>query len=269
MLGQFRALIPGQRPAQLLRQGDDRARDRVAHRLGAVSGERGAVLHANLKAMADHARQVQQQGKARRALHQGADRGTLQTHDQVTFPVARHGAIGGFRRTLADHDLRGEESLATPVCPRPRHPQGPPGSQAGCQLAAQGAAPLDIQRLIESLVADAHGLIVWKVDPQAAGDLLGAPGVCPSSVLPRAVLTALPGYRRAGNRNSARSHDDTGQAFLHIGPQACIQRKLCLLGAPSRAVGVPLGCRRAIFEAATSGGGVTPQFPRDRRGCPR
>jgi hypothetical protein len=42
-------------------------------------------------------------------------------------------------------------------------------------------------------VADAHRLIVRKVDLQAAGDLLRAPGICPSPVLPRAVPTALPG----------------------------------------------------------------------------
>src|SRR4051812_44473452 len=116
-----------------------------------------------------------------------------------------HGAIGSFRRTLADHDLRRDEGLATPARTRPRHPQCPAGSQAGRQLAAEGAPPLDIQRLIESLMADAHGLVVWKVDPQAAGDLLGAPGVCPSPVLARAVPAALPGHRWAGNRNAAWS----------------------------------------------------------------
>ena len=182
--------------------------------------------------------------------------------------MARHSAIDGFRRALADHDLRRDEGLATPARPRPWHPQWPPRSQAGCQLAAQCAPPLYKQRLIESLVADAHGLIVWKVDPQAAGDLLRAPGVCPSPVLPWAVPTALPGHRWAGNRNAAWSHDDTCQSFLHIGSQGRIQRKFSLLGAASRALGVPLGCRRAIFEAATSGGGVAPQFTRDRRGCP-
>jgi hypothetical protein len=53
-----------------------------------------------------------------------------------------------------------------------------------------------------------------------------------------------------------------------ISSQGRIQRKFCLLWAPSRALGVPLGCCRAIFNAVTSGGGVAPQFTRDRRGCP-
>ena len=167
--------------------------------------------------------------------------------------MTRHSAVGDFRRTLADHDFRRDEGLATPARTRPRHPQCSPGSQAGCQLAAQCTPPLDKQRLIEGLVADAHALIVWKVDPQAAGDLLRAPGVCPSPGLPRALPTALPGHRWAGNRNPARSYDDTSQSFLHISSQGGIPRKFCLLWAPRRALGMPLGCRRAILEAATSG----------------
>jgi len=73
VLGHLSPLIPRQRPAELLRQGEDRARDGVTHGLGPVSGKRGSVLHASLMAMARHARQVQQQDEARCALHQGAD----------------------------------------------------------------------------------------------------------------------------------------------------------------------------------------------------
>src|SRR6202041_3735438 len=91
VLGHLSSLIPSQRPAQLLGQRDDRARDGVTYRLGAMTGEGGPVLHASLVAMARHARQVQQQREARRALHQGADRRTPKTQDKVSFPVARHG----------------------------------------------------------------------------------------------------------------------------------------------------------------------------------
>src|SRR3954468_12211729 len=44
MLAQLRPLVPGQRSSQPLRQGGDRARDGVAHRLRAMAGERGPVL---------------------------------------------------------------------------------------------------------------------------------------------------------------------------------------------------------------------------------
>src|SRR5215208_3290332 len=58
VLGHLGALIPGQRPSQLLRQGDDRAGDGVANRLGPMSGECGSVLDASLLAVTCHARQM-------------------------------------------------------------------------------------------------------------------------------------------------------------------------------------------------------------------
>src|SRR6202021_510149 len=65
LLGHLSSLIPSQRPAQLLGQCDDRARDGVTYRLGAMTGEGGPVLHGRLVAMARHARQVQQKSEAR------------------------------------------------------------------------------------------------------------------------------------------------------------------------------------------------------------
>src|SRR6476661_2164420 len=79
------SLIPGQRSTQLLRQGDNRLCNGVAHRLGAMSSERGSVLHAGLAAMVGHAWQGQQQREARRTLNQGADRGTADPQDEVAF----------------------------------------------------------------------------------------------------------------------------------------------------------------------------------------
>ena len=80
---------------------------------------------------------------------------------------------------------------------RPRHPQRPPGAQAGGQLAAQRSPALHIQRLVDGFVADAHGLIVREVEPQAAGDLFRAPGRGPPSVLPPPVPATLPRHARA------------------------------------------------------------------------
>lgn len=51
VLRHFGALIPGQRTAELLWQSDDRTRDGIAHRLGAMSGKRRAVIDAGLAAM--------------------------------------------------------------------------------------------------------------------------------------------------------------------------------------------------------------------------
>jgi hypothetical protein len=181
-----------------------------------------------------------------------------QDQDEVPFPVARHGAIGCLRRTLADHDLGREEDLASPARARPWHPQRPFGAQAGRRLAAQRAAALNEQRLLDGFMADAHGLVVREVNQQVAGDLLRAPGVCPPSVLPWSMPTAPPGHDRAGNRSPAGSDDDASQSFLDIDLQCRIERKLRLLGTARSSLGVPLRCRRAIRQAAASGGSVAP-----------
>src|ERR1700749_3713711 len=170
VLSHLSSLIPGQRSTQLLRQGDNGFCNGVAHRLGAMSSERGSVLHASLVAMVHHAWQVQQQCEARHSFNQGADRGTANTQDEVAFPVARNGPINCLRWTLADHDLGRDEGLAPPARTRSRYPPHPPSTQAGRQLATQRATALHEQRLIDSFMADAHGLIVREVDGQAASD---------------------------------------------------------------------------------------------------
>src|SRR4051794_41009977 len=191
VLAQLRSLIPGQRASQLFGQGGDRARDGVAHRLSPMPGERGPVLGAHAAAMARHAGQVKQDGEPRRALHQRANRRAAQPHDEVPLPVARHGPIGRLGRTLADQDLGRDAGPAPFAAARPRHPQGPPGAQAGGQLAAQRPAALHVQGLVDSLVADPHGLIVGEVEPQAAGDLLRAPRPGPPAGVPTPPPAAL------------------------------------------------------------------------------
>src|SRR4051812_41059189 len=105
----------------------------------------------------------------------------------------------------------GEAGLAPSAAARPRHPQRPPGAQAGGQLAAQRPAALPVQRLIEGFVADAHGLIVAEVEPQAAGDLFRAPGCGPPPVLPTPVSAALPGHDGPVHRCPVRGDDETGE----------------------------------------------------------
>src|SRR3712207_1796423 len=57
-----------------------------------------------------------------------------QPQDEIPLPVARHRPIGHLRRALADQDLGGDAGLAPSAAARPRHPQRPPGPQAGGQL---------------------------------------------------------------------------------------------------------------------------------------
>src|SRR3954469_3243587 len=51
VLSHLSSLVPSQRLAQFLRQGDDRAGNGVAHRLGTVSGECGSVFHTSFMAV--------------------------------------------------------------------------------------------------------------------------------------------------------------------------------------------------------------------------
>ena len=84
---------------------------------------------------------------------------------------------------LADHDLRGDELLAPPLCARPGYAQRPPGAQTGDQLAAQRSPALHVQRLIDRLVRDTHRLIIREVDAEPARDLLRAPRLRPPPIL--------------------------------------------------------------------------------------
>jgi hypothetical protein len=117
VLGHLRALVPGQRPAQLLGQRHDRGGDGGPDGLGAVSGQRGAVVDPGLVAMAVHAGQVQQHREPRAAFDQRPDRRAAQPQDEVTLPVPGNRPAGGLGRPLADQDLRGDELLGPPPGP--------------------------------------------------------------------------------------------------------------------------------------------------------
>ena len=56
-------------------------------------------------------------------------------------------------------------------------------------------------------MADAHRLVLRIVEPQAAGDLFGAPRRGPSSVLPGPVTAALPRHGRPVNRRPVWGDD--------------------------------------------------------------
>src|SRR6476646_11176923 len=112
--------------------------------------------------------------------------------------MTRHGSVSRLRRTLADQDGRINKALALPAAARPRHAQRPLGPQASRQLAPQRPAPLHVKRLIDRLVADAHGLVTREVAPQAPGDLLRAPRLGPPAVLP------TPGRSGPSRRSSRR-----------------------------------------------------------------
>ena len=95
--------------------------------------------------------------------------------DQVALPVAGHGPVLDIGRALTDQDLRDHERLASAATAGTGNSQRPAGAQACHQLAAQGAAALDVEGLVDGLVRDPHGRIIGVVDAESVGDLLRAP----------------------------------------------------------------------------------------------
>jgi len=87
--------------------------------------------------------EMQQHHEPGRAFDQGPDGGLLvAADDQVAFPVAGHGPVGGLGGAFADHhhvlDAPGVLAVAAGAAP------GPPGAQAASQLPAQLTAALDV-----------------------------------------------------------------------------------------------------------------------------
>jgi hypothetical protein len=159
-----------------------------------MAGERRPVLRALHVTVACKTRKMQQHREARRALDQRTDCRATKAQDEVSFPVPRHGAVDRFGRTPTDHDLGRDKTLASSADAGPRHSQHSPRSQAGREFSAQRSSALDEQCLIDSFVADAHCLVVRKVDRQASGYLFWAPCPGPSPILSLAMPAALPGH---------------------------------------------------------------------------
>ena len=93
-------------------------------------------------------------------------------HDQVALPVAGDGAVLDLGRPVADHDHLVDESMGALAGLSLGLAAGPAGAQRGLHLALQPATGLEVQRLVDRLVAHAHALIVWIVLDEPVRDLL-------------------------------------------------------------------------------------------------
>ena len=155
-------LDPKSATTQVLRQGDDRVRDGVAHRVGTMSSE-GGCSSRERRGHDRHAGQMQQQSRNRiHALYQCPDHRNVKTQDASFLQcpgTARSTASAG--RWLIMIFGRGRRPCLVARA-RPRYPERSPGAQARRQLAPQRASSLNEQRLVEGFMANAHGLIVGK-----------------------------------------------------------------------------------------------------------
>src|SRR5438270_2202736 len=121
VLSHFSPLIPSQRTTQFFGQGDDGARDRIAHSFSSVSRERRPVLGTWTFARPLQTGKMQEHRKARGAFDQRADCRAARTDNQVSLPMSRYGSICDFSRTLADHDLWRDKAFASLARARPGH----------------------------------------------------------------------------------------------------------------------------------------------------
>ena len=176
-----------------------------------------------------------------------------------------NGAVVGLGWALADQDLGSHELLAAALRPGPGDAQRAPGAQAGRQLAAQRAAAVDIERLVDRLVRDAHRFIIGKVERQPVGNLVRTPRPRPATVLPTAVPPTDPACVRPRHCRAVRGRERAREPVVHVLPQRVIGGELGRLRATCATVGVPLGGAGAVVQAAASGGGIATQFPGDRR----
>ena len=147
--------------------------------------------------------------------------------------TARSSASAG-RSLIITSGVTCAQACASSACPR--HPQRPPGAQAGDQLALERASALDVERLVDRLVADPHGLIIGEVDLQPLRDLLGAPRRDPAAVLAVRLVPAVPRPgRRPGDRRPVRAAHLPRQPFLHVVAQPLVRRP----ASPSSVVARP------------------------------
>lgn len=204
-------------PRELFRS-DHASSSSPRHR--AVAGECRAVFLACFRSVLWHPRQMQQHSKARGTLHQSADGRAAEAEDHILFPVAGHSTVGALGRALTDDYLRRDEAFAASSRASALDAKRPAAAQTSRPLAPQSAAPLNEQRLVDCLVADAHGLVVREVDGQAPCDLFQAPGPRPSSLLPRSMSTPLQWYVGPCNGEAAGRNHHARQPLLHIGLQS-------------------------------------------------
>src|SRR5271155_93840 len=110
-------------------------------------------------------------------------------------------------------------------------------------------------------MTDAHGLVVWEVEPKPPGNLLRAPGACPPPMLSSPVPSLFPQHVRSTDRAPARRGDQPGEPILDIDPQLLVDCKLRRLRTPCCPLGMPLGRSGSIFQVTTACGRIAPQFP--------
>ena len=150
----------------------------------------------------------------------------------------------------------------------PRHSQRPPGAQTGDQLALERATALHVERLVDRLVADPHGLIIGEVDLQPVRDLLRAPRLSTHRRSPRCGLFRPSTRRLRARRPRRRGWTTPGEPVLHVLAQPLVARPASRSSGAAPAARRATARRRPVVQPARRVGGVAAQLTRDRRRSP-
>ena len=144
----------------------------------------------------------------------------------------------------------------------------PSCAKTGHQLPLERTTALDVEGLIDRLVADPHGLIIGEIDRQPPRDLLGAPSFDPAAVPTMRLVPPLPPRTLRPNSSAVRRLDQTRKPVLDVIPQPLVGGQSGLLRPSGSPLRVPLRGRRLVLEPPRPGGSVAAHLTRDRRRIP-
>jgi hypothetical protein len=169
-----------------------------------------------------------------------------------------------FGWAFTDHEFGSHEGLSPGLGAGPTHPERPARPQAGRQLSSKRAPALHIQRLVDGLMGDARGRVVWEVDGKPVGDLLGTPSRGPSTRLSPAMAAPLPADAWSSLGCTVGRRDQATKSVLHILTQSLVPGELRSLRTPCATVCMPLRRCSSIVEVPAAGGRIPPDLPGNR-----
>src|SRR5690606_15342036 len=195
------------------------------------------------------------------ALDNRADCGTLQPDQQIALPMPRNSTISGFRRAFADERFRRDVRPGLPPRPLPRDAQRPARAEIPDEFTFESATTFDIERLVDGLWADAHGLIIREIDRQPMRDLLRAPSPGPGSVLPMGFAPAgEPRWLGTGDDRAVGARDLPRQAIGDICVQSRVRDELRDLRSLRGHIRLPLRDCRPVLQLPAPCGCVASQL---------
>jgi len=86
--------------------------------------------------------------------------------------VTGNGTVLRLCRPAGDHHVFADMRPCLGLGSGPWHAQRTASTQIAHQLALEGTSALDVERLVDGFVRDAHGWIIGEVNPQAMRNLL-------------------------------------------------------------------------------------------------